>query len=496
MATFCWLLALLTWPRQAASVSKGASLSLLLQICLAICLAITAGLCKESGFCVLLQLAVMELLRSPGLISSRNNTCIWFLLAFGAVFGVRSWFTGGTKAGFSYVDTPVQYHDDIYVRFFTYTYFHSKYAQLMVFPWTLSWDYSVDALPLLRATWRDARVLGILASYLTVVALASWGCSARNRKILAGLSNVIIPFVPASNLFFVVGVTVGERLLYPCNVGAAMLLAGVSADVGGSRRQAKLSRGRPILFALGLCLQAVFCYRCIVRVQHWSSKESLFSPDAVAYPRSTKARHQLGTALHREGRFEEALVNFKAALDVFDQSALTEYCIAQIYIETGRVDEAVATFEHIMDGHMLGFGNFNVFSLYIDYGFAKMMQRKFEEAIPMLKQGLQLNEDVPHGLNALAYSYFSIGRLEEAQGALETGLRYDMDNPYLHNNLGVVMAKRGNVEKGAEFIIRAATAQPDVPAFSHNVLVLRYIAENQKWPPQDMVLELYFNRGG
>ena len=31
----------------------------------------------------------------------------------------------------------------------------------------------------------------------------------------------VIPFIPASNLLFLVGTTVGERLLYPCTVGWA-----------------------------------------------------------------------------------------------------------------------------------------------------------------------------------------------------------------------------------------------------------------------------------
>ena len=35
---------------------------------------------------------------------------------------------------------------------------------------------------------------------------------------------VVVPFVPASNLFFLVGTTVGERLLYPCSVGSCLLI--------------------------------------------------------------------------------------------------------------------------------------------------------------------------------------------------------------------------------------------------------------------------------
>ena len=39
-------------------------------------------------------------------------------------------------------------------------------------------------------------------------------------QLVLGVGLVVIPFVPASNLFFLVGTTVGERLLYPSTVRA------------------------------------------------------------------------------------------------------------------------------------------------------------------------------------------------------------------------------------------------------------------------------------
>ena len=165
-------------------------------------------------------------------------------------------------------------------------YFHAKYAQLMVWPWTLSWDYSYNALPDLSSTWRDLRVLAILMTYLGLSALASWTISQRKRRVLIGLSNIIIPFVPASNLFFVVGVTVGERLLYPCNVGAALVLAGSFP---------KSSRSKGGFGVLAATLLVTFTWLGALRTYQWSSRELLFGADAKSYPQSTKNRHQFGS---------------------------------------------------------------------------------------------------------------------------------------------------------------------------------------------------------
>ncbi|CAE8627465.1 unnamed protein product, partial [Polarella glacialis] len=482
MATFCWLLALLSWPLDS-SRNRGC-ISRVLRLCLAALLAVIAGLCKESGFCVLLQLAVSELLGFKPL-----RGALPLLSIFGLVFGARNWFTEGTAAGFSFVDTPVQYHEDIMVRFFTYLYFHSKYAQLMVFPWTLSWDYSHDALPVLAATWRDVRVLGILMTYLGVTAVASWGFSRRKRSVLLGLSNVLIPFVPASNAFFIVGTTIGERLLYPCNVGAAVVLASIGTCSAAGRKG-----GSSRLFACGLLLLGVFTYRCSLRVYQWSDREQLFGPDAVSYPQSTKTRHQYGTVLHKVGRFAEALIEFEASSEIFGGNGLTDYCMAQILLETGRADEARQKFEKIFKGHGLGFGAFNIYALYVDYGFTLMMLQRFEEAVHQLQLGLARNEDVPHGLNALGYSLISLRRPEEAQTAFERGLHYEPDNPYLRNNLGVTLMLAGNLDVGAEMVVRAAQMEPRVPAFTHNAILIRKLADTGSWPEEQLVLELFFNR--
>lgn len=284
MATLCWLLASLVWlsGRSGGLPSwRGRSL----RIILVTILALLGGFCKESGFCVLLQLAAVELLGKK----KPFRRSLPFLLMFVLVFLGRSWITQGTSAGFSFVDTPVQYRNDPWLRFATYLYFHAKYAQLMVWPWTLSWDYSYNALPDLGSTWRDVRVLAILMTYLALCALASWAFSKRHRNALIGLSNIIIPFVPASNLFFLVGVTVGERLLYPCNVGAAVLLAAVGTWFDRSN-----SRSRWLLIPMVGVLMTFTCLGAL-RTYQWSSRELLFGTDAENYPQSTKNRHQFGS---------------------------------------------------------------------------------------------------------------------------------------------------------------------------------------------------------
>ena len=51
------------------------------------------------------------------------------------------------------------------------------------------------------------------------------GGSERKRIVLLALSMIIIPFIPATNLFFPVGFVIAERLLYIPSMGFCVLVS-------------------------------------------------------------------------------------------------------------------------------------------------------------------------------------------------------------------------------------------------------------------------------
>lgn len=250
-----------------------------------------------------------------------------------------------------------------------------------------------------------------------------------------------------------------------------------------------------MVFVIAVGLLGAYLWLCSLRVYQWSSKDALFAPDAAAYPRSTKVQHQYGTVLHRQGRFAEALQHFEASLEVFPQSALTEYCVAQILIETGRSQEAVHRLENVLSGYRLGFGRFNMYALYVDYGFALMTLQRYEEAIQNFQQGLAMNEDVPHALNGLGYTFMQLGRRDEARSTFERGLYYEPLNAYLLNNLGVAHMLSGQLEPGGERLAQALQLEPGVPTFQHNIRLVQMMVRTNRWPTEQFALDLFYHRG-
>ncbi|KAF4752634.1 Protein O-mannosyl-transferase tmtc4, partial [Perkinsus olseni] len=329
-ATAFWLLAVLAHHELTERRAPFPSASTVPLFSLVVVLALLSGFSKEPGFTVLAYLALARLLnrRRP----RRWLLSVCLLCAFGVVFKFRSWLVGGTKVDFSYVDTPIPYQASILTRALSYLHLHAVYARLLLLPINQSWDYSYNAIPMV-ASLEDFRLLGVLACYTGLLCLATWSLR-RLREIGDGgpvlsLAALLFPFIPASNLFFVVGTVVGERLLYISTIGFALGLALISSSAFSRRKVPSFIK----------CLLVGYIMLSIRRTQHWRSRVSLFGQDAVMWPGSAKTLHQFATTLHRADRLEEARELYLASLSIFDDNALTDYCVAQIDIETNRFDE-------------------------------------------------------------------------------------------------------------------------------------------------------------
>jgi hypothetical protein len=67
--------------------------------------------------------------------------------------------------------------------------------------------------------------------------------------------------------------------------------------------------------------------------------------------------------------------------------AMSDYCVARIYLEKGQCSEALDVFNKINDGHGIGFHDGNQFMLNNDFGFSLVCQGAHKEAIGILQEG-------------------------------------------------------------------------------------------------------------
>ena len=467
LSTTFYLLAILVHLRSSLSNARLRAMS----YALLIGLNVLSGLCKEPGFTALFFVACAELA-----LRCRWRHVFGLVVSFAAVAGLRTWYVGGTDAGFGYVDTPIRYQDARLhgsnssawvVRTLSYLFQHGCYAQLLVFPWNQSWDYSYESLPMVTTVW-DLRLQLILAAYLSAAALACHGMRLRRKcpAVLLGLGLIVVPFIPMSNLFFLVGTTIGERLLYPLTAGWSLVVGGL-----GSRCSAGPAFPARSMWLAAACL-AGYIINSNIRMSHWESPAVLFMKDAEHWNRSVKVLHAKASELQALGHLEEALDHYQKSLDIFDDQAITDYCIARILINLGRFSEAHQRFDKILNGHGIGLHDGNDFLWMTDLGYLLVKLGSDPQGAHYLQEGLNRMPFNCYAWNALGVAQARQGQLEQAVSSLTQGLQCDPDSAITWSNLAVVYAYGNAGEQASQAMQEALRLNASHPVVAHNLQVL------------------------
>ena len=92
-----------------------------------------------------------------------------------------------------------------------------------------------------------------------------------DQLVMISLAFLIIPFLPASNLFFYVGFVIAERILYLPSIGYCLLLTLIVIKL-----QHKFASFHKLIHSLFIVLLIVFCVRTLIRNQDWRHEEALF----------------------------------------------------------------------------------------------------------------------------------------------------------------------------------------------------------------------------
>nr|XP_053643885.1 protein O-mannosyl-transferase Tmtc3-like [Cherax quadricarinatus] len=216
---------------------------------LAMILATTAMLCKEQGITVIAICAVYELFIvqkvrgwellqfGEGVVSGKGSVPPWLADMAPRVFVLvattlglmlaRVHVMGAQLPVFTRFDNPASVAPTP-TRQLTYNYLLSVNTGLLLLPSALCCDWTMGTIPLVES-FTDLRNLGTLAVFAVLTKLSYHALFVAHRHhaqvVVMSLAFLVLPFLPATNLFFPVGFVVAERVLYMPSMGFCMLVA-------------------------------------------------------------------------------------------------------------------------------------------------------------------------------------------------------------------------------------------------------------------------------
>lgn len=251
---------------------------------------------------------------------------------------------------------------------------------------------------------------------------------------------MILPFLPASNLFFPVGFVVAERVLYMPSMGFCLLVA-YGFQLLSERCSKRLVWG-------GLCILLLsHSLKTFNRNWDWESEYSIFMSGLKVNKRNAKLFNNVGHALESDGRYKEALNYFHAAVKV-------QHDDVGAHINVGRTYNHLKMFKEAEEAYLkaksllpkakpgesyqarIAPNHLNVF-LNLANLISKNVTR-LEEADLLYRQAISMRADYTQAYINRGDILIKLNRTKEAQEVYERALLYDSSNPDIYYNVSLL----------------------------------------------------------
>ncbi|XP_066950017.1 protein O-mannosyl-transferase TMTC1-like isoform X2 [Macrobrachium rosenbergii] len=404
---------------------------------------------------------------------------------------LRLLLQGGGSPVFSDQDNPAACSSSLITRALTFAYLPSFNGWLLLCPWKLSHDWQMASVPLLTSAL-DARNVFSFVFYGVILLLFKAGWSLKGyegRAVLLGLAMLVLPFLPATNLFFTVGFVVAERILYIPSVGWSLVVS-IGLSRVGRLRAASL-----------LLLMMAFSCRTIQRNRDWESRATLAIAGLKTLPHNAKMHYNYANLQKDLGHMDLAEYHYREAIRLWPEHSSAHNNLATLLNDTS---EAETHFRLALKAHpQHARAYYNLASL-------KKRQGGLAEAMHLLEKSLTHDATNKDAVSALAGMYVDAGRPADAERLHLTLLRARPFDPVVHNNYAAFLHTVGRKHAALHHYQTALDLDPEhTVALVNTAMLMRSLRHNKQaeilykraleltWDPEigESLGKLYLNTG-
>ncbi|XP_035733184.1 protein O-mannosyl-transferase TMTC4-like isoform X1 [Vespa mandarinia] len=479
-----------------------------------------AMLCKETGItaigiCVVYDLViingflpndVLKLLLTKNshinsIITMKLNRAFlirMFVLCLSAIMLLSLRFTvmEFSTPKFQPVDNPASFLDNCFLRILNYSYIYSINIWLLICPEWLCFDWSMGCIPLI--TGYDKRIFFIILFWTFFGTIVVHIFSAHRDKFLRytiiGLALLIIPFLPASNIFFTVGFVLAERTLYIPSAGYCLLvIIGLQKLLTGTSLKNLL-----ILFYTFLCL--IFLMRSWIRSDQWRSEESLFRSALDVCPLNAKVHYNIAKnaadagnpnlakleyreALRLNPKYAQAMNNlanllkdegkYDAAENLFKQAVTLQKDFATAWMNYGIILSALKRYEESEKSYLTALSQKPKYpDCYYNLGVLYLEQKQYHKALTAWTNATKLKVTHRRAWTNMIILLDDLGMSEEALKIANEALKYVPDYASIYFNIANILGKVGRFSEAEVHFKQAILRNPTDPMFYTNLGVL------------------------
>jgi len=301
-----------------------------------------------------------------------------------------------------------------------------QYIGKMIFPIHLACFYPYPAA---HPSWQTIGA-GLL---LCVISLFAVKKSGRHPYLIVGWLWYLITLLPVIGLIQVGSHAMADRYAYIPLIGLFIMVAwGIPALVEKWRYRSvflPLTAGF-ILLSLSLCTW--------VQLKYWKNSTTLFEHALQVTRNNHVAHNNLGLALARTGRLNEAIRHYHEALRIKPQYSAAHNNLGLAFSGLKRFDRALFHYREALrinpwDEHA-----------HCNLGVLLAMQKKDEEAIDHFKAALRIKPDFHVGRINLGFALARNNKYDEGIKHIRKVLEENPRSSQAHFSLGLVFLWKGD----------------------------------------------------
>ncbi len=337
-----------------------------------------------------------------------------------------------------------------------------SYIGKMIWPRNLAVLYP---MPKIFFAWQAA-VAGLLLLCISIVLIRAM----RRRPYLGvGWLWYLGTLFPVIGLVQVGVQSMADRYTYVPLIGLFILLTWGFHDLTGRWRHGRIAAATcAALILLGLMAGASF------QVRHWKTSTTLFTHTLGITSNNWLIHNNLGVALAKEGKLNEAIRHYSEALRIKQNYALAHNNLGVALRLQGRLDEAI---RHHSEALRI---KPDFAKAHNNLGIALSRQGKMKEAIDHYSEALRIDPNYSEAHNNLGIVLDTQGEWEEAIRHYSEALRLDPDYAKAHFNLAGTLLRQKRVEEAVGHLYDAVRIDPNYEKAHFNLGVVLMHLEKRK----------------
>ena len=278
-----------------------------------------------------------------------------------------------------------------------------------------------------------ALAIAAAGAALILVSAVAWRARRRSPYLLVGWFWFLGTLVPVTGLVQVGGAAMADRYAYIPSIGLFLAVAFGCRELAARFQFPPIAAVAAAVLILGGCLLATE-----QQLRFWRDSETLFR-HALAVTRDNDIAHaNLGVALEQQGKWDEALAEYRAAARLAPGRYQTHNNLGNLLDKMGRPEPALAEY----------------------------------------REAVRLNPGLPSLRDGLGSVLAEVGRFSEAMNEFTNAARLDPAYPWPHFEMGKTLLKQGrDAEAMDQFHLALRLGPDDFPILAYTAHVLA-AAEN------------------